>query len=317
MRRTDLPHRGFTLIELLVVIAIIAVLIALLLPAVQQAREAARRSQCKNNLKQIGVALHNYHDNCNNMPPGTVWTNGTTNAYPRTGGYAVHILPYIDQANVYNQINFAAGSVAIWYQVNTVATGAPLSVFLCPSDGLGGAFVTSSSQNWSKSNYPGIFSGFKSGDIFSATATSDLTKLAVFGMNRGAKIRDIQDGTSNTMIVAEYLTGATSTEGRGSLWSDQAAATQLFANNTPNSATPDVCYDINPASWCTNNASMNLPATADSTIANETASSRSRHAGGVHVLLCDGSVRFVSSNISLTIWRGIATIAGSEVIGEF
>jgi hypothetical protein len=172
-------------------------------------------------------------------------------------------------------------------------------------------------QSWFKSNYIGLFTGFNTGDIISATAASDPTKLAAFGMNRGAKLRDFLDGTSNTMIVAEYLTGASSNEFRGFAWGDQSPATQLFATNTPNSAIPDICYDISPTSWCTNNPSQNLPATADTNVANETASSRSRHAGGVHVVLGDGSVRFVSNSISLTIWRGLATIAGSEVIGEF
>lgn len=311
-----LRARGFTLIELLVVIAIIAVLIALLLPAVQQAREAARRSQCKNNLKQIGLALHNYHDSHGVLPPGTVWTSGA-NTGPRTGGYALHILPYIDQATVYNLVNYGVSGI-LWYGGNnSAATGASMPALLCPSDGMGTGFAVNGSQRWFKSNYLGIFSGFRSGDIFSATADSDTTKLAVFGMNRGARIRDITDGTSNTMMVAEYLTGASSTEFRSFAWSDQSPGTQLFVQYTPNTTAADVCYDINPASWCTNNASLNLPATADTTVANQTAAARSRHTGGVQVLMCDGAVRFVSNNIDLGTWRAIGTIRGSETIGDF
>ncbi len=313
---TRLHRRAFTLIELLVVIAIIAVLIALLLPAVQQAREAARRSQCKNSLKQVGLALHNYHDTFGTLPPGTVWTGGVTNANPRTGGFVVHVLPYIDQANVYNLINFNVSGI-LWYGNNTAATGAALPALLCPSDGMAGPFVVSASQRWSRSNYVGIFSGFNSGDMITAASDSDSTKRAVFGMNRGAQLRDITDGASNTAMVAEYLTGATSTEGRGSAWSDQSPGTQLFMTNTPNSTVADVCYDINPASWCTNDANLNLPATGNTTIAAQTGSARSRHTGGAHILLGDGAIRFVSNNVNLAIWRSLGTIRGGEILGDF
>jgi prepilin-type processing-associated H-X9-DG protein len=238
------------------------------------------------------------------------------NAAPRTGGFVIHTLPYFDQATVYNLINFNVSGI-LWYGNNTTATGAALPMLLCPSDGTATGFIVSSSQRWSRSNYLGIFSGFNSGDMFTAASDSDSTKRAVFGMNRGSAIRDIIDGTSNTVLVGEYLTGATSTEARASAWSDQSPGTQLYMTNTPNSSVADVCYDINPASWCTANAAMNLPATGDTTIANQTASARSRHTGGVHMLLCDGAVRFVSNNIHLGTWRALGTIRGSEVLGEF
>jgi prepilin-type N-terminal cleavage/methylation domain-containing protein len=312
-----LNRRAFTLIELLVVIAIIAVLIALLLPAVQQAREAARRTHSKNNLKQIGLALHNYHDTFGTLPPGTVWPGGVANANPRTGGYTVHVLPYMDKSSIYNSINFNVSGI-LWYSGNNAtATGASMPGVLCPSDGMGTGYVVSPGQNWFKSNYLGIFSGAKSGDIFSATADSDSTKLAVFGMNRGAKIRDIVDGTSNTLMVAEYLTGLSASEARGSAWSDQSPATQLFVAQSPNTLVADICYDINPLSWCTNAPSLNLPATADPTVANETAASRSRHVGGVQGLLCDGSVRFVSNNVNLPTWQALGTIRGTEILGDY
>ncbi len=312
-------RRGFTLIELLVVIAIIAVLIALLLPAVQQAREAARRSQCKNNVKQIGLALHNYHDTFGLLPPGTMFPGGVMNANPRGAGYTIHILPYIDQGPLYNSINFVVPSSQImWFGgVNGTATAASVPMLLCPSDGMGGTHAVDATQKWFKSNYPGIYSGQKTGDIVSAIELSDLTKLAVFGLNRGAKIRDIVDGTSNTAMVAEYLTGATSDEYRGFAWSDQSPGAQVFMFQTPNTTVADVCYDINPASWCTNAPTLNLPSVADTNVSNQTAASRSRHVGGVHVLLCDGGVRFVSNNINQGTWKALGTIRGGEVIGEF
>ncbi len=295
---------------------IIAVLIALLLPAVQQAREAARRSQCKNSLKQVGLGLHNYHDTHGILPPGTVWTSGA-NTGPRTGGYAIHILPYLDQAPIYNLINFNV-SGTLWFSGNnSAATAASVPMLLCPSDGMGGTHAVDATQRWFKSNYLGVFSGFNTGDITSATADSDSTKLAVFGMNRAARIRDITDGTSNTALAAEYLTGATSDEYRGFAWSDQSPGTQLFFAQTPNTTVPDVCYDVSPASWCTNDANLNLPTTANTSSAAQTAAARSRHTGGVHVLLADGAVRFVSNNVNLANWRALATIRGGEVVSDF
>ena len=132
-RRKPFKGRGFTLIELLVVIAIIAVLIALLLPAVQQAREAARRTQCKNNLKQIGLALHNYHDNFSALPPGWIGVTGTvTDVYGMNGwGWGSKILPQIDQANLYNTMNF---SVKMESPANALARVVPLAAFRCASD---------------------------------------------------------------------------------------------------------------------------------------------------------------------------------------
>ena len=307
-------RKAFTLIELLVVIAIIAILIALLLPAVQQAREAARRTQCRNNLKQVLLALHNYHDSLKVLPPGTIWPSGQY-SNPRTGGYVVHILPYIDQGPLYNQVNFNIGNSILWYfGNNATVTSQPLPMLLCPSDGQGGTVVVDTTQTRAKANYVGFFSGYSMADIVSATAGSDSTKLAAFGVNRGARIRDITDGTSNTMIIGEYLTGASQSEGRGALWSDQANGSQLYTPTTPNSTVPDVCYDLN--GWCKNFPTQNLPATA-ATDNTQTATARSRHVGGVHVGMADGAVRFVGDNINLTLWRHLATISGNEIIGEF
>ncbi|MBI1347173.1 DUF1559 domain-containing protein [bacterium] len=211
---------GFTLIELLVVIAIIAILIALLLPAVQQAREAARRTQCRNNLKQIGLALHNYQDTHNVFPPYKTWNNGTDcaggpDSWTNQGGYSwrVMILPFMDQAPAYSKIDFTnhhsqancPGSTNSWGQVNAQA----LPGYICPSDstppvigGSGGA------------NYAGVVSSSAQSKLSFSTASGTIPAeqlKAFFQMdNVGAtrvSVTDLKDGSSNTIAVAEVWRG--------------------------------------------------------------------------------------------------------------
>jgi prepilin-type N-terminal cleavage/methylation domain-containing protein len=315
MIRSHRLRSAFTLIELLVVIAIIAILIALLLPAVQQAREAARRTQCRNNFKQMGLALHNYHDTMGIMPPGVIWPGGMF-AAPRTS-YTVHLYPYLDASTVYSKMNFNTGGI-VWYGQNAVATGGNVPSLRCPSDGMGGEFKSlSTSQNYMVTNYVAVFTGYQLGDIYS----TNTALMAAFGPNRGARIRDVTDGMSNTMLMAEYLTG-TKNDFRGFAWSDQPAGSYIFTEVGPNSKAPDRCYplgDPNNCSgcWCENVPAQNLPTANGNGSTTDTAASRSRHTGGVHVLLGDGAIRFVSENINLTTWRGLATITGSETLGEF
>ena len=304
------PRRSaFTLIELLVVIAIIAVLIALLLPAVQQAREAARRSQCKNNMKQLGLALHNYHDTFGRLPPGSI--------QPVEWPYLLHfILPNIDQAPLYNLFAANWSRPAPWLDATqwpaTLRVGIP--ALLCPSDGQSGLVKhADGTVDLANSNYLGFFTGLNDGDT---NANVSATRTA-FGVNRGAAIRDITDGTSNTMLMGEYLTG-TPIDWRGWPYTGRAASQFLHATNPPNSTAGDNILAY-PAG-CTaalNLPLQNLPCIPDGVTANNFATSRSRHVGGAHVLMGDGAIRFVSANMSTATYRNLAWMADGNVIGDF
>ncbi|HET6423606.1 MAG TPA: DUF1559 domain-containing protein [Planctomycetaceae bacterium] len=211
---------GFTLIELLVVIAIIAILIALLLPAVQQAREAARRTQCRNNLKQIGLALHNYHDTHGVFPPYKTWNNGMDCAggpdgWTNQGGYTwrVMVLPFIDQAPAYNRIDFVnhhsqatcPGSSASWAAINNQV----IPGYICPSDS-----TPPSNGSSTGSNYEGVVSASAQSKLGFATTSGTIPTdqlKAFFQMdNVGAtrvSVTDLKDGSSNTIAIAEVWRG--------------------------------------------------------------------------------------------------------------
>jgi len=317
MIRSNRKPRGFTLIELLVVIAIIAILIALLLPAVQQAREAARRTQCKNNLKQLGLAIHNYHDTYLCIPIADV--NGTStpvSAHAR-------LLPYIEQAALYNLVDF---NVPYDHANNTVARSTELQAFRCPSDPTKLPASIGGRNNYYWNAGSGIV-------MYTSGATGQPAANGVVFHNRKIRFNDVTDGLSNTAGMAEKLTS----DGSNGISSPK---TDTFAPGTyPNNANEATqqcnAVDVTDLSkqgysnvggpWLQqyhsttqynhvlppNGRSCMFPPGRIATTAN------SQHTGGIQLLLCDGSVRFISENVDLTTWRNLGSIDGGEVIAEF
>ena len=325
-RRRHDPRDGFTLVELLVVIAIIGILIALLLPAVQAAREAARRIKCAANLKQIGTALHNYHATYNQFPLGTMTDTGDRFANPEWPYLLYYLLPFLEENNIYDKLfDLQHQTVRPWYgNASTVwptdlQTGVP--VFLCASDGLPGPtkLLTDSGVRVYVSNYLGIFPGMNDGDVQAEVLKSpsfDSRMQTVFGFNRGAKIGEITDGTSCTLALAEYLTGKQG-DCRGITLTNRAGSQFLSVGLTPNTKAPDNLLD-HPG-FCQNGIwsfpELNLPCVPGPTDANF-ASARSRHPGGVQGLLCDGSVQFFGNDIDVGVWHSLGWMQDGGPLGN-
>lgn len=326
MPRIQLSRRsGFTLIELLVVIAIIAILIALLLPAVQQAREAARRTQCRNNLKQIGLALHNYESSFGVFPPAGTYQTGIT----QSAGWSVQarLLPYLDQANLQNLIDFSLG-----YSVQPTVTQVRVPVFLCPSEVNDRAYPDGALTHY-PCNYAANY-----GEWFIWNPANNQFGTGAFGPNSRTAVRSFTDGASNSIAFSEvkafqpYLRdvgplasppipepddlttlGGTLKDSGHAEWVDarcnQMGFTTTFVPNTKCLHVPGSTYDVDFI-----NVREGTNAT-ESTYAAVT--SRSHHVGSVHSLLMDGSVRNVGNSIDLSVWRALGTRAGGEVNGEF
>jgi prepilin-type N-terminal cleavage/methylation domain-containing protein/prepilin-type processing-associated H-X9-DG protein len=300
---------GFTLIELLVVIAIIAILIALLLPAVQQAREAARRSQCKNNMKQLGLAMHNYHDVMGNFPIASMGIGVPGLSNGQSGNvWMRYILPYIDQANMYNKWDetkqYAQGG-------NTALIRTVVPPLLCPSDSATKTWNNTPNYNYavnlgnttveSRSPFNGVT--YKGGPFkYSVSSTTGYSY----------KIRDIVDGTSNTILLGEIRQGQNGQDLRGLIW--YVPHIGFTTHYPPNTSVPD---NLNSGFCVAANSAIGLPCQGTSSSAPLNFSARSMHTGGVHVAMCDGSVRFASNNIDIGTWRALSTRYGNETIGEW
>jgi prepilin-type N-terminal cleavage/methylation domain-containing protein/prepilin-type processing-associated H-X9-DG protein len=332
-------RRGFTLIELLVVIAIIAVLIALLLPAVQSAREAARRAQCTNNLKQLGLAMHNYQGTHSAFPPGKM--EGPSLPGVPVGHFLwsaqAMALPYLEGTNAFNALNSllpllggpSEGFAA--FPDNYTAMNAKIGVFLCPSDH-GRQIIA----NYQPTNYQQCVGSGRNGGI--PIPTPGWIPDGVFFTNSTTGPRDILDGLSNTLMMSEGLIGLGGGDLPAGTPTDQLDPRKVFFNNVDWSASDtgtfaDADCAKKPSSpwWTRRNGNWvqgEYPFTQYNhfwapnarqfdCIRNYTAgrkAARSNHPGGVNALFCDGHVAFVKDSVNLDAWRALATRAGGEVI---
>jgi prepilin-type N-terminal cleavage/methylation domain-containing protein/prepilin-type processing-associated H-X9-DG protein len=324
---------GFTLIELLVVIAIIAVLIALLLPAVQSAREAARRAQCVNNLKQIGIALHNYHDSQGILP----WATEQFGSWDTTCGYWPYghslftaILPYVEQGVTYNAVNFSFVANAAAPQngvypgpAQVTALQSQISTFICPSES---SPMTYRSDYFptSQTSYAAVI-GFKDTVRWWYNCPTQIPPDGVFGLNFGSHLSAINDGTSNTLFVGEAsrfrnevetwlnewscaLWWGSSIPGVTRLAAFATTAPRLNANLQIPDPTPSYSYTGDVDSWVYD------PNPAVNALNAGQFGFRSPHPSGANFLMGDGSVRFLKDSIAPVVYRGLSTKNGQEVL---
>ena len=302
--RGNTNRRGFTLIELLVVIAIIAILIALLLPAVQQAREAARRSTCKNNMKQLGLAMHNYHDAHSLFPPGLFgYHNGDLGGGLKRSCWMQQILPFLDQTPLYNQLS-------PWFNSNTFASAVPTSirntvipVLMCPSDPAGPARTNDGFQ--------GNYVMCATGNLRSSYPANGTGHDGMFYAISSTRFRDVTDGTTNTLMGSEVIIRGSSGPGTGggAYWNARWGGYGFATFEVPNSPVSD------RTKICKSTTFSRSPCTTALPLGYIFA--RSYHTGGVQGLLVDGSVRFLSENINHSTFHALGSRSGGEVVGEF
>lgn len=308
---------AFTLIELLVVIAIIAIMIGLLLPAVQKVREAAARMSCSNNLKQLGLAQHNYHDQNGSLMP-VMGPNGCC-----WGTWAVLVLPFIEQENAYKlyqnwggknddtgNTGFPAasnGTAGIRYSTapnTTNVTNRRYKTMTCPSDQENAPIGSITNHNYAVNG--GTGGTYRTTPTGAASGFTPQPGMFDGGsLSRKIRLTDVTDGLTNTVMVAEVLQGKSS-DLRGFVWWGDASAFSTFA--PPNTTTPDQIYT---SGYCNNLPAQNLPCTGAGGAVFYT---RSRHSGGVNVCLGDASVRFVTNSVTPSTWLYMGSASDGQVI---
>ena len=318
-----MPRRGFTLIELLVAIAIIAVLVALLLPAVQQAREAARRARCKNNLKQIGLALQNYHDAARCFPPFFISRGGNPSRIAdadKGANWAVFLLPHVEQTRLYEAWDFDVPAN------QNPGRSENIAVYLCPSDSANDDGPCAyAGGGWARGNY-----GLNVSPCRFGVGVGD--GRGVGGANRVIRMRDVTDGASNTVFVDELRAGVNEQDLRGS-WAmpglGSGTAAMFNDASVPNSDQPNSDDMENCAATGQQGNGSNGMGCFDGPTTGQM-TSRSRHPGGVQLLMGDGRVRFINDNADFAkggqnrcdprdtgVWQNIHTRNGGELQTEF
>jgi prepilin-type N-terminal cleavage/methylation domain-containing protein/prepilin-type processing-associated H-X9-DG protein len=352
MRSRSRP--AFTLIELLVVIAIIAVLIALLLPAVQAAREAARRAQCVNNLKQLGLALHNYHQTNNTFPPGCTYVTTSTGGTWCNWSANAMMLGFLEQSTLFSAINFSyppepapepdGGGSSYGYTINSTIYNTKINLFLCPSDGNAG-------KTNINSYHASVGTTTSNTGFFNTSTNTGGKSTGAFGMQANYAIPDITDGTSLTIAYSEALTGDPSNitkpiRANGTGNSGSALAANQYDATTAGIASITTDLNACAAKFLTaysaddrgyrwgggmmGYAMFNTVMTpnggnqytfngcrvdcCDQTQAAHYLPATSNHPGGVNNLFCDGSVKFIKNTVSYPVWWGLGTRANNETI---
>jgi prepilin-type N-terminal cleavage/methylation domain-containing protein/prepilin-type processing-associated H-X9-DG protein len=294
--------RAFTLVELLVVIAIIATLIGLLLPAVQSAREAARRSSCSNNLKQLSLAMHNYLTAKRSLPPGSKQFTNAAGNLVRSPTVAF-LLPFIEERGRADLYDFKKA-----WDVQVAVVGQLIPAYQCPSDvsrtmdsaqGVEGDRKGSYGINWGQNTFGQPF------------PTALAQAKAPFSVNYGAKFSEITDGTSKTLMLMEMIQAPSeagqTVDRRARTWNPNGGSYQVVTKFGPNASSADV-------SFCVNRPEIGLPCTPTTTDAPCSLVSRSRHVGGVTTAFCDGSVRFIEDALDLTVWKAASSISQGESV---
>jgi prepilin-type N-terminal cleavage/methylation domain-containing protein/prepilin-type processing-associated H-X9-DG protein len=296
---------AFTLIELLVVIAIIAILIGLLLPAVQKVREAANRMKCSNQLKQWGLAMHNYHDTNGQLPIGA-------RNNPRQT-WTMHLWAFVEQDNLARQNiitnHFYVPPGTIGGTLNGL-TGAKVKLYYCPSDFGSDLDSPSAYYQRRRGNYVVNW-----GNVLYDTAPAPGSRGPFSHVNGNRStpstttMANITDGTSNTLLMSETIMAKSKDDNdwRGDIQNDDGVF-KFMTLNTPNSTAADV------VNWAILD---NDPKTPVSTAGSQHSAARSRHANGVNVALADGSIRFVNNSINSSVWRALGTMEGGEVVGNY